>query len=142
MNSKKLRSYYNLITEPTNATSRAPSSTTNSKLLATNQGTVSQFTNASLDASVFVALLTRPPLTCGLYCVAAGAVQVCGSDGRVVSMAVPSEGWYGVPRGLVFSLPCIVSNEGVVRASRTQTRSAGPLELPSFDTFLVGPLVS
>lgn len=29
-----------------------------------------------------------------------------GSDGRVVSMAVPSEGWYGVPAGLVFSFPC------------------------------------
>ncbi|MEZ4317305.1 MAG: malate dehydrogenase [Myxococcota bacterium] len=30
-----------------------------------------------------------------------------GSNGRVVSMAVPSEGWYGVPKGLVFSFPCV-----------------------------------
>ncbi len=29
-----------------------------------------------------------------------------GSDGRIVSMALPSEGWYGVPEGLVFSFPC------------------------------------
>ncbi|MCB9679231.1 MAG: malate dehydrogenase [Alphaproteobacteria bacterium] len=29
-----------------------------------------------------------------------------GSNGRIVSMAVPSEGWYGVPKGLVFSFPC------------------------------------
>jgi len=29
-----------------------------------------------------------------------------GSDGRIVSMALPSEGWYGVPNGLVFSFPC------------------------------------
>ena len=29
-----------------------------------------------------------------------------GSDGRIVSMALPSEGWYGVPKGLVFSFPC------------------------------------
>ena len=29
-----------------------------------------------------------------------------GSDGRIVSMALPSEGWYDVPKGLVFSFPC------------------------------------
>ena len=29
-----------------------------------------------------------------------------GSDGRIVSMALPSEGWYDVPEGLVFSFPC------------------------------------
>ncbi|HJM29610.1 MAG: malate dehydrogenase [Candidatus Thalassarchaeaceae archaeon] len=29
-----------------------------------------------------------------------------GSNGRIVSMALPSEGWYGVPEGLVFSFPC------------------------------------
>jgi malate dehydrogenase len=29
-----------------------------------------------------------------------------GSDGRIVSMALPSEGWYGVPEGIVFSFPC------------------------------------
>ncbi len=28
-----------------------------------------------------------------------------GSDGQIVSMAVPSEGWYGVPEGLIFSFP-------------------------------------
>ncbi|MED5230805.1 MAG: malate dehydrogenase [Candidatus Thermoplasmatota archaeon] len=29
-----------------------------------------------------------------------------GSNGHIVSMALPSEGWYGVPEGLVFSFPC------------------------------------
>ena len=36
-----------------------------------------------------------------------------GSDGRIVSMAIPSQGWYGVPKGLMFSFPCRVEN-GVV----------------------------
>jgi len=29
-----------------------------------------------------------------------------GTGGGIVSMALPSEGWYGVPEGLVFSFPC------------------------------------
>ena len=29
-----------------------------------------------------------------------------GSNGQIVSMSLPSEGWYGVPEGLVFSFPC------------------------------------
>ena len=33
-----------------------------------------------------------------------------GCDGRIVSMALPSEGWYGVPKGLVFSFPCRCEN--------------------------------
>ena len=33
-----------------------------------------------------------------------------GSDGRIVSMALPSEGWYGVPKGPVFSFPCRCEN--------------------------------
>tara|TARA_X000000368_G_scaffold42908_1_gene30922 strand:- start:904 stop:1899 length:996 start_codon:yes stop_codon:yes gene_type:complete len=33
-----------------------------------------------------------------------------GSGGRIVSMALPSEGWYGVPKGLVFSFPCRCEN--------------------------------
>ena len=33
-----------------------------------------------------------------------------GSNGRIVSMAVPSEGWYGVPEGLIFSFPCVCEN--------------------------------
>ena len=33
-------------------------------------------------------------------CVTGGRV-----NGRIVSMALPSEGWYGVPEGLVFKLP-------------------------------------
>ena len=37
-----------------------------------------------------------------------------GSDGRIVSMALPSEGWYGVPEGLVFSFPCRCENGDVV----------------------------
>jgi len=36
-----------------------------------------------------------------------------GSDNRIVSMALPSEGWYGVPEGLIFSFPCRVSADGV-----------------------------
>lgn len=30
-----------------------------------------------------------------------------GSNGRIVSMAIPSKGWYGVPEGLMFSVPCV-----------------------------------
>ncbi len=37
-----------------------------------------------------------------------------GTDGRVVSIALPSQGWYGVPEGLVFSFPCRVSSAGVI----------------------------
>lgn len=37
-----------------------------------------------------------------------------GSSGRIVSMALPSEGWYGVPEGLVFSFPCRVDASGAV----------------------------
>ncbi len=37
-----------------------------------------------------------------------------GTDGRIVSMAIPSEGWYGVPEGLVFSFPCRCENGGIV----------------------------
>ena len=33
-----------------------------------------------------------------------------GSNGRIVSMALPSKGWYGVPEGLVFSFPCRCEN--------------------------------
>lgn len=31
-----------------------------------------------------------------------------GTDGRIVSMAIPSQGWYGVPKGLMYSFPVIV----------------------------------
>ena len=37
-----------------------------------------------------------------------------GSNGRIVSMALPSEGWYGVPEGLVFSFPCRCENGDVI----------------------------
>lgn len=37
-----------------------------------------------------------------------------GTDGRIVSMAIPSEGWYGVPEGLVFSFPVRVSAAGKI----------------------------
>ena len=30
----------------------------------------------------------------------------CGTEGRVVSMAVPSDGSYGIEEGLIFSFPC------------------------------------
>ena len=35
-----------------------------------------------------------------------------GTNGRVVSMAIPSEGWYGVPEGLVYSFPVRVDAAG------------------------------
>ncbi len=35
-----------------------------------------------------------------------------GSDGRVVSMAIPSEGWYGVPKGLIYSFPVTTTAGG------------------------------
>lgn len=35
-----------------------------------------------------------------------------GTDGRIVSMAIVSKGWYGVDEGLVFSFPCTVDGEG------------------------------
>ena len=38
-----------------------------------------------------------------------------GTDGRIVSMAIPSQGWYEVPEGLVFSFPCTVDGEGNAR---------------------------
>jgi malate dehydrogenase len=37
-----------------------------------------------------------------------------GSEGRVVAMAIPSRGWYGVPEGLVFSFPVRVDPAGNV----------------------------
>lgn len=30
-----------------------------------------------------------------------------GSEGRIVSMAIVSQGQYGIPKGLVFSMPCV-----------------------------------
>jgi malate dehydrogenase len=38
-----------------------------------------------------------------------------GSEGRIVSMAIPSKGWYGVPEGLIFSFPVRVAADGGVR---------------------------
>lgn len=35
-----------------------------------------------------------------------------GTDGRIVSMAIPSEGWYGIPEGLVYSFPVKVDAGG------------------------------
>lgn len=37
-----------------------------------------------------------------------------GTDGRIVSMAIPSQGWYGVPKGLVFSFPVTIDASGTV----------------------------
>ena len=37
-----------------------------------------------------------------------------GTNGRIVSMAIPSEGWYGVPKGLVFSFPCRCENGDIM----------------------------
>ena len=37
-----------------------------------------------------------------------------GSNGRIVSMAIPSEGWYGVPEGIVFSFPCRCENGDIM----------------------------
>lgn len=35
-----------------------------------------------------------------------------GTGGRIVSMAIPSQGWYDVPEGLIFSFPVKVDAEG------------------------------
>jgi len=37
---------------------------------------------------------------------------VLGSKGDYVSMAVASDGSYGVPKGLIFSFPCVCENGG------------------------------
>jgi malate dehydrogenase len=37
-----------------------------------------------------------------------------GTGGRIVSMAIPSEGWYGVPEGMVFSFPVRVGAGGAI----------------------------
>jgi malate dehydrogenase len=37
-----------------------------------------------------------------------------GTDGRIVSMSIPSQGWYDVPEGLIFSFPVKVDAEGNV----------------------------
>ncbi|MEQ1505064.1 MAG: malate dehydrogenase [Myxococcota bacterium] len=37
-----------------------------------------------------------------------------GTNGGIVSMAIPSEGWYGVPAGLVFSFPVKVAKGGAI----------------------------
>lgn len=36
----------------------------------------------------------------------------CGSNGRWVTMGVPSDGSYGVPEGLVFGFPCVCDGQG------------------------------
>ena len=36
----------------------------------------------------------------------------CGSNGRWVTMGVPSDGSYGVPEGMVFGFPCITKPDG------------------------------
>jgi len=35
---------------------------------------------------------------------------ILGSQGEYVSMAVPSDGSYGVPKGIIFSFPCLTAN--------------------------------
>ncbi len=35
-----------------------------------------------------------------------------GTDGEIVSMAIPSQGWYGVPEGLIFSFPVRIAADG------------------------------
>ena len=37
-----------------------------------------------------------------------------GTNGQIVSMAIPSQGWYGVPEGLVYSFPVTVDGDGNV----------------------------
>jgi len=36
-----------------------------------------------------------------------------GTDGRIVAMAIPSQGWYGVPKGLIYSFPVRVVDGAV-----------------------------
>ena len=47
----------------------------------------------------------------------------CGSEGRWVTMGVPSDGSYGVPEGMVFGFPCIVK-EGLELTEDTKARIA------------------
>ncbi len=47
-----------------------------------------------------------------------------GSQGRVVSMAIPSKGWYGVPEGLVFSFPVRVHAGGEIEVVEGLTPDA------------------
>jgi malate dehydrogenase len=35
-----------------------------------------------------------------------------GTNGKIVSMALPSEGWYGIPEGLIYSFPVKVDAAG------------------------------
>ncbi len=37
-----------------------------------------------------------------------------GTDGEIVSMAIPSKGWYGIPEGLIYSFPVRVDGSGEV----------------------------
>ena len=37
-----------------------------------------------------------------------------GTNGRIVSIALLSEGWYGVPEGIVFSFPCRCENGKII----------------------------
>lgn len=47
-----------------------------------------------------------------------------GSDGKAVSMVVPSQGHYGIPHGLMCSVPCIMEPNGHYRIVDTVTLSA------------------
>ena len=47
-----------------------------------------------------------------------------GTNGRVVSMAIPSGGWYGVPNGMVFSFPVKVAAGGGIDVVKDLTLDA------------------
>ena len=46
-----------------------------------------------------------------------------GSNGRIVSVALPSEGWYGVPEGIVFSFPCRCENGEIIVIDNASTNN-------------------
>ena len=37
---------------------------------------------------------------------------ILGAEGKITTMAVPSDGSYGIPEGLMFGFPCMCPGEG------------------------------
>ena len=56
---------------------------------------------------------------CLFGCISSFSLITCetggkSSNGRIVSVALPSEGWYGVPEEIVFSFPCRCENGEII----------------------------
>ena len=46
---------------------------------------------------------------------------VCGSEGRIVSMGVPSDGSYGIEPGLIYSFPLVCMPGGTYKIVQVRT---------------------